>query len=108
MELMAPIVALSTLTEKSHVTIFSDSQYVVNPIAKGWIYKWRENRWKGSDGLPVKNLDLWQILLPYVEFHDVTFAWVRGHTGIPENERCDILAKENRMKPMYRDAGFAG
>lgn len=106
MELMAPIVGLGVLEEKSHVTIYTDSQYVAHSVSKGWMYRWKENRWRGADGLPVKNLDLWKILDQYLDFHDVTFAWVRGHTGIPENERCDVLAGEGKKNPTYRDAGF--
>jgi ribonuclease HI len=106
MELAGAIMALSTLQEKSRVTICSDSQYVVNAFKKGWIGKWVAMGWRTTEG-KVKNVDLWKALLSFAEFHDVTFQWVKGHSGHPENERCDVLAKEARLgEGKLTDAGY--
>ena len=91
MELTAVIEGLSALNEPCSVELYSDSTYVVDSVSKGWVYAWRAKNWlKG--GKPVPNADLWQRLLPLLEKHKVDLRWVRGHTGHPENERCDKLA----------------
>jgi len=92
MELTAVIEGLSALKEPCKVLLCSDSTYVINSIQKGWVYGWQRKGWKKSDGSPALNVDLWEQLLPLLKKHDVTFEWVRGHTGHPENERCDRLA----------------
>jgi len=92
MELTAVIEGLSALKEPCKVLLCSDSTYVINSIQKGWVYGWQRKGWKKSDGSPALNVDLWERLLPLLKKHDVTFEWVRGHTGHPENERCDRLA----------------
>jgi ribonuclease HI len=91
MELMAAIVALSSLKEPCHVTLFSDSEYVVNGISKGWARGWRAKGWRRT-GKTVPNWELWRQLLELCERHDVEFRWVEGHAGHVENERCDELA----------------
>ncbi|MDY4192669.1 MAG: ribonuclease HI [Oscillospiraceae bacterium] len=92
MELTAAISALSALKRPCQVTLTTDSQYVVNGIEKGWAKKWRANGWKKSNREPALNADLWQELLALCETHQVSFCWVKGHAGHPENERCDRLA----------------
>ena len=92
MELTAVITALSALKEPCEVTLTSDSKYVTDGITKGWAASWRSKGWKKADKSPALNPDLWGQLLDLVEFHKVTFVWVRGHAGHPYNERCDTLA----------------
>jgi len=92
MELMAVIRALEALREPCDVTLFSDSQYVVNGISKGWARAWRAKNWRRSGGRVVPNWDLWRTLLDLCERHDVRLRWVEGHAGHPENDRCDQLA----------------
>lgn len=92
MELTAVIEALCALKEPCSVTLYTDSQYVVNGITKGWAKSWRRNGWKKADKKPALNPELWEKLLELVEKHSVEFVWLRGHAGHPENERCDHLA----------------
>lgn len=92
MELLAVITALSALREPCEVTLYSDSQYVINGITKGWAEAWRANGWIKKDRTPALNSDLWERLLELIAHHKVTFIWVRGHNDHPENERCDALA----------------
>ena len=88
MELLAVIVGLEALKNpESEVHIYTDSQYVMNGFTKNWIAGWIKRNWKS-----VKNPDLWQRLITAHKPHRVTFHWVKGHSGIPENERCDQLA----------------
>ena len=94
MELMGPIKGLEALKQRCHVTLYSDSRYVVDSIEKGWAKRWRDNRWKRNKREKAVNPDLWKILLDLCEKHDVEFRWVRGHSGDPENERCDQLATQ--------------
>lgn len=101
MELLAVITALSKLKEPCEVTIYSDSKYVIDSIQKGWVYSWKKNGWKKSDKKPALNVELWEQLLSLLDMHDVTFSWVRGHNGHPENERCDTLAVAEWQK--FRD-----
>ena len=98
MELTGVIVGLSALKEPCKVTLTTDSKYVVDSITKGWVYGWKKKGWIKSDKKPALNVDLWEQLLPLLEKHDVTFVWVKGHAGHPENERCDRLAVEQRDK----------
>ncbi|GAB6180122.1 hypothetical protein JCM14036_14410 [Desulfotomaculum defluvii] len=99
MEMLAVIVGLETLKEKCTVTLYTDSQYVVNAIEKGWAKKWRANGWMRNKKEPALNADLWERMLKLCEFHQVKFIWVRGHAGNPENERCDQLAVEAAKQP---------
>ncbi len=92
MELTAVIKALSLLKEPCNVNLYTDSQYVCNAINKGWAKKWRQNNWMRSKNEPALNKELWDKLLNLLDNHSVTFNWVRGHAGHPENERCDKLA----------------
>ena len=92
MELMAVIKGLDALKEPCDVTVISDSKYVTDAINKGWVYSWEANGWRKSDKKPALNVDLWECLLALMDEHQVTFTWVEGHAGHPENERCDQLA----------------
>lgn len=88
MELLAVIVGLEAIKwDNARVEVWSDSKYVVNAITEGWLEKWILKDWK-----KVKNPDLWQRFLPLYRAHQVTFHWIKGHAGHPENERCDRLA----------------
>lgn len=91
MELMAAIQALESLNRQCSVQLTTDSVYVKNGITQ-WIAKWRKNGWKTANKKPVKNVDLWQRLDAAVQDHEVTWHWVKGHSGHPENERADLLA----------------
>ncbi|MBE6853840.1 MAG: ribonuclease HI [Ruminococcus sp.] len=98
MELSAVIEALTALKEPCRVTLTTDSQYVVNSVTKGWVYNWQKKNWIKEKNTPVPNTDLWKTLLPLLDKHSVSFVWVRGHNGHPENERCDELAVMERDK----------
>ena len=88
MELLAVIKGLEAVKwEHARIIVTSDSSYVVNAINQGWLEGWIRRGWK-----KVKNPDLWQRLLPLLRRHEVSFQWIRGHNGHPENERCDALA----------------
>ena len=91
MELMAVIAGLEALNRPCRVEVISDSKYVTDAFNKHWIDGWLKKNWKGASG-PVKNVDLWKRLLKAAEQHQITFTWVQGHAGHPENERCDVLA----------------
>lgn len=93
MELLGLITGLETLTRPCVVNFFSDSQYVVNTIAQGWIYKWAARGWKTGSRSPVKNQDLMERLLAQLAIHTVNAVWVKGHSGVPQNELCDELAQ---------------
>lgn len=93
MELLAAIHALETLSRASRLTIVTDSQYVKNGVT-AWIHGWKKNGWRTAAKKPVKNAELWQRLDAAQARHDVTWEWVKGHAGHPENERADELARE--------------
>lgn len=97
MELLAAITALETLERPSTLTVVTDSAYVKNGVTT-WIHGWKRNGWKTSNKKPVKNVELWQRLDEAQISHDVTWEWVKGHAGHPENERADELARAG-MKP---------
>jgi ribonuclease HI len=92
MELSAVIAALSALREPCEITLTSDSKYVVDAVTKGWAKSWKAKGWKKADKSPALNSDLWDKLLALLDYHTVTFVWVKGHAGHPYNERCDALA----------------
>ena len=97
MELLAAINALEALDRPSKITIVTDSAYVKNGVT-GWIFGWKRNGWRTAAKKPVKNVELWQRLDAAAERHDVTWEWVKGHAGHPENERADELARAG-MEP---------
>lgn len=92
MELMGVIVALEALNKPCDIDLYSDSKYVIDAFNQHWIESWQKKGWKKSDKQPVKNVDLWKRLLTAKSPHNVTFHWVKGHDGHPQNERCDTLA----------------
>jgi ribonuclease HI len=92
MELTAVIRALDSLSEPSRVRVVTDSQYVALGMTQ-WIHSWQRKGWKTASGAPVKNRDLWQSLLELSRKHEVSWEWIRGHDGHPENERADSLAR---------------
>ena len=92
MELMGVIVGLEALTKPCRVTLYSDSKYVVESIEKGSVEKWSKNNWYRTKSDKAKNADLWARFLLIYAKHQVRFKWVKGHAGVPENERCDELA----------------
>jgi len=103
MELLAVIVGLETLKkENSNVTIYSDSKYVVDAVEKKWVFGWQKTGFKKK-----KNQDLWERFLRVYPKHKVRFIWVRGHSNIHENERCDQLAVEASLKNnLPEDIGY--
>jgi ribonuclease HI len=107
MEIFAAIRGLEMLKKPCRVTLFSDSQYLVNAITKGWAAKWKRNNWWLNKTDRAKNIDLWQQLLPLCERHEVKFRWVRGHAGNRENERCDQLSSAALRRPnLPADEGY--
>lgn len=92
MELMAAIVGLEALNRPCEVELYSDSRYLIDAFNQGWIDNWVKNNWRRGKSGPVKNIDLWERLLDVKSRHKVTFIWVKGHAGHPQNERCDKLA----------------
>ncbi|SKA63829.1 ribonuclease HI [Desulfobaculum bizertense] len=107
MELTAVIEALQALTRPCDVVLYSDSKYFLDAIRKGWLKNWLKNGWKTAGKKPVKNKDLWQKIIPLIEKHSIQYEWVKGHSGNPDNERCDILAKEAAQLPgLPKDPGF--
>lgn len=94
MELLAAIKALEALKEPCEVDLFSDSAYLVNAFAQGWIDGWRKNGWKTAAKKPVLNQDLWKRLIELCAIHQVRFHKVKGHSDNEHNNRCDFLATE--------------
>jgi len=92
MELIAAIAALEALKRPSRVALTTDSTYLRDGITR-WIHAWKRRNWKTADKKPVKNEDLWRRLEAALAPHEVTWHWVRGHAGHPENERADALAR---------------
>ena len=91
MELTAVIRALEALKHPSEVEVYTDSQYVQKGISE-WLHAWKRRGWRTADKKPVKNVDLWQELARAAARHRVSWHWVKGHAGHPENERADALA----------------
>lgn len=91
MELRAVIEALTLLTRKCAIEVYTDSAYVQKGISE-WIHGWKRNGWRTADKKPVKNDDLWRVLDQLASQHQIEWHWVKGHAGHPENERADALA----------------
>jgi ribonuclease HI len=102
MELMAAIMGLESLKRPCAVRLFTDSVYVKDGVTK-WIHGWKRNGWRTADKKPVKNMELWQRLDAARAPHQVEWRWVKGHSGHPENERADQLARDAIVK--MRSAG---
>lgn len=92
MELIAAIEGLKALKTECNVNLYSDSQYLINAINKGWLENWKSKGWKKADKSKVLNDDLWKELDILLQKHTVNFIWVKGHDGHIYNERCDTLA----------------
>jgi len=107
MELLAAVEGLAALREDCDVTLYSDSEYVVRAMNQGWPYSWRKNGWRRYKNKVAVNSDLWQRLLDLCDSHTVQFQWIRGHSGHPENERCDRLAVAAAQLPnLPADVGY--
>lgn len=106
MELLAAIVALETLTQGCHIDLWTDSEYVRQGITN-WISGWKQKNWRNSQKKPVKNVDLWKRLDNATQRHHINWHWVKGHSGHPENERCDELARLAAGKPELVDQGMS-
>ena len=97
MELMGAIMALEALTEPCIVTLQTDSQYVRQGITE-WMKNWVRRGWKTAGGDPVKNRDLWERLHAATQRHQIEWKWVKGHSGDPDNERVDVLARAQAIR----------
>ena len=107
MEILAVIAGLEALTGRCSVTVYSDSRYVVDAIAKGWAKRWQANGWMRNKRERAVNPDLWERLLAALERHEVEFQWVRGHSGNTGNVRADRLAvAAANGQALPRDEGF--
>jgi ribonuclease HI len=93
MELMAAIAALEALKRPAIVRLHTDSQYLRDGITR-WLANWKKNGWRTADRKPVKNVDLWQRLDAATQIHKIEWLWVKGHSGHPENDRVDALARD--------------
>ena len=93
MEMQAVIEGLKALKEPCKIILYTDSKYVMDGITF-WIHGWKKNNWKTANKKPVKNMELWQELDQLVNQHEITWKWVKGHAGIPGNERADELANK--------------
>lgn len=108
MEMLACIKGLQALKEPCIVDLTTDSQYVRQGITQ-WIHNWKKRGWKTAAKAPVKNADLWKVLDEIQQKHQVSWHWVKGHSGHPENERCDEIARQAaEAKPTNIDSGFSG
>ncbi|MFO0704329.1 MAG: ribonuclease HI [Patescibacteria group bacterium] len=107
MELMALIKGLENVEDGSQVNVFTDSQYIVNALTKGWLVAWQQKGWKTAGKKPVANKDLWQKVIGHIARLKISPSWVRGHDGHPENELCDKLAVDAYLKGPYdKDLGY--
>jgi ribonuclease HI len=103
MEIMAAIVGLEALKEKCQVTLYSDSEYLINAMSRGWVRRWRAKGWMRNKQEKALNSDLWERVLRLCEYHEVRFEWVKGHAGIFQNTRCDELAMQAARQPDLPD-----
>ena len=107
MEVYAAIAGLDILKYSCKVTLYSDSQYLVRAMNEGWVEKWKNRNWWRTNKDQAVNIDLWKKLSALCEIHDVDFIWVKGHSGNPENERCDKLSYAAlRRKDLPPDEGY--
>ncbi|WP_090366746.1 ribonuclease HI [Ferrimonas sediminum] len=106
MEMLAAIVALETLNAPCTVDLHTDSQYLRQGITQ-WIHGWKRKGWKTASKQPVKNVDLWKRLDTATQQHQIEWHWVKGHSGQPENERVDDLAREAAgQSDLLEDSGY--
>lgn len=106
MELTAAIEALAALKRPCSIVLYTDSQYVRKGITE-WLAQWKARDWRTADRKPVKNIDLWQALEGQIERHRIEWHWVKGHAGVPGNERADELANR-AIDLMQRHAAAGG
>lgn len=107
MEIMAVLEALRALNQPCEVTLYSDSKYVIDALSEGWAEKWRQNGWMRNKREKALNPDLWEALLEEAGRHKIKYVWVRGHSGHPENERCDRLAvSAYSWENLFEDTGY--
>ncbi len=107
MELRAAIAALEVLSEPCEVELHSDSKYLIEAVTRKWLDSWRRRGWLTADKKPVKNQDLWELLVAAMAPHRIRWQWVKGHAGNAENERCDQLANLAVVgHPLADDLGF--
>ena len=107
MELLGAIQGLLALKQSCVVDLYTDYRYLVDAIEKKWLNSWQNNGRRNSAKKPVKNQDLWEALLPLLNKHKIKWHWVRGHVGHPDNERCDVIAKNQASQPnLPPDQGF--
>lgn len=107
MEILAAIVGIEMLNRPCKVTLYSDSQYLVDAMMKGWVTTWKRKDWWRTNKERAVNVDLWQRLLSACEQHQVEFHWVKGHAGNEENERCDQLSMNALRQPnLSADEGY--
>lgn len=107
MEIFAAVAGLELLKQPCKVALHSDAEYLVNAMTKGWVESWKRKQWWHSKTERVPNRDLWERLLPLCDKHQVEFRWVKGHAGLPENERCDQLAMAALREPnLPTDEGY--
>lgn len=103
MELMAAIIALESLKNPCQIILHTDSHYLLYGITQ-WIHKWKQHHWKNSEEKLIKNTDLWKRLDIAIQFHNIkNWNWLKSHTGHPDNERCDQLAKNAAQHPVNQD-----
>lgn len=102
MEMMAVIAALEMLQRPCRIELFTDSQYITNPMTKGWIENWQMNNWRNGSNKTVKNKELWERLLKAAAQHEIEWNWIKGHNGHPQNERCDRMAAEAAEQPQEK------
>ena len=108
MELLGAIAGLEALNEPCEVDLCSDSKYLVDAVTKGWVYGWQKKGWKKSDGKPALNVDLWKRRLELMKVQKVSFTWIKGHAGHPDNDRCDKLAVAAYSgDDLYEDENYA-
>ncbi|MFP3013832.1 MAG: ribonuclease HI [Arsenophonus sp. NC-QC1-MAG3] len=105
MELIGAIIGLETLKQSCYVILTTDSQYVRYGIMQ-WIQNWKNRQWRRANKSPVLNVDLWQRLDIAISHHQIEWQWVKGHTGHPENELCDELARNAANSPTEKDSGY--
>jgi len=109
MEILSAVAGLEILKEPCHVTVHSDSRYLVDAQSKGWVEKWKKLGWRKADKSAVKNVDLWMRLERAAAGHRIDWKWVKGHDGHEMNERCDLLATEaadGKRGGLLVDEGF--
>lgn len=107
MELTAAIRGLAALTQPCRVDLYSDSKYVLDGMTK-WVEGWKKRGWVNASKKPVRNADLWHELIDVAARHDVSWHWVRGHSGHPENERVDRLASDEAERIARGDHAGGG